>query len=399
MAIPQHHIIPVSIRDACDVQVSDDLMTLFRQARSMGYEWQPIPERYHGLPMEEITRRIHDLKAKLGNRIVILGHHYQREDIIQFADYRGDSFKLAQYAASRPEAEYIIFCGVHFMAESADILSAPHQKVVLPNLAAGCHMADMADPNDVFDAWEQLRETLGDTIIPITYMNSTASLKAFCGAHGGAVCTSSNAKAVLTWALQQRRRVLFFPDEHLGRNVAYTMGFNESDLAVWAWREEAPLGGLTLEQLERATFILWKGYCPTHDRFKVEQVLEARAKYPGIKILVHPEVRHEVAELADLMGSTEFIAKTIAEAPPGSIWGVATEINLVSRLARENPDKVVFCLDPIVCPCSTMYRIHPAYLLWALEAIDEGNPVNIVKVDPEIAHWAKVALDRMLAIT
>jgi len=398
MAIAQHNIIPISLRDACDVQVTDDLITLFRQARNQGYEWQPIPERYQGLSPEELDRRIRETRAALGTKIVILGHHYQREDIIKYADERGDSFKLAQYAASRPEAEYIVFCGVHFMAESADILSGPHQKVVLPNLAAGCHMADMANPDDVFDAWEAIQEVLGDTVAPITYMNSTASLKAFCGARGGAVCTSSNAKAVVSWGLEQKERLLFFPDEHLGRNVAYDLGFTEDDIAVWAWRGDAPLGGLTPAQLYRSRFILWKGYCPTHDRFSVEQVLEAKARFPGINILVHPEVRHEVAEMADYVGSTEFIAKTIAAAPTGSQWAVATEINLVSRLAKENPDKLVFCLDPVVCPCSTMYRIHPAYLLWALDGIAEGNPVNVVKVEPEIAHWAKVALDRMLAI-
>jgi len=369
-----------------------------REEGAFAYWQQEIPGEYWDLSGAELVERVRLARRKLGERLIVLGHHYQREDIIRFADVRGDSFKLAQWAAQHPETEYIVFCGVHFMAESADILSGLHQKVVLPNLAAGCHMADMANPDDVFDAWESIQEVLGDTVAPITYMNSTASLKAFCGARGGAVCTSSNAKAVVSWGLEQKERLLFFPDEHLGRNVAYDLGFTEDDIAVWAWRGDAPLGGLTPAQLYRSRFILWKGYCPTHDRFSVEQVLEAKARFPGINILVHPEVRHEVAEMADYVGSTEFIAKTIAAAPMGSQWAVATEINLVSRLAKENPDKLVFCLDPVVCPCSTMYRIHPAYLLWALDGIAEGNPVNVVKVEPEIAHWAKVALDRMLAI-
>ncbi len=351
-----------------------------------------IPRYYAEMDGEEMDRRIATAKEKLGARLVILGHHYQRDEIIKYADYRGDSFKLAQLAAARPEADYIVFCGVHFMAESADILSGPHQKVILPNPAAGCSMAD------VEECWQMLHEVLGEDagIIPVTYMNSAANLKAFCGRNGGIVCTSSNAPAVMKWAFSQGKRVLFFPDEHLGRNTGLKYGILESQMAVWNPKD--PMSSEDAkEEIERARIILWKGYCSTHMRFNVQQISKARAEYPDIKILVHPECRREVVEAADLYGSTEYIIRQIERAPAGSQWGVATEINLVHRLAQEHPEQFIFCLDPIVCPCSTMYRIHPAYLAWVLEALLEDEVINQVSVDEEMAHWARVALERMLA--
>jgi len=358
-----------------------------------------IPLFYAQMEGEELDRRISTAKAALGERLVILGHHYQRDEIIKYADFRGDSFKLAQQAAARPQADYIVFCGVHFMAESADILSAPHQKVILPNPAAGCSMADMANIAEVEECWQVLADLLGEDagIIPVTYMNSAASLKAFCGRNGGIVCTSSNAPSVIEWAFSQGQRVLFFPDEHLGRNTALRYGIPEERMAVW--NPEDPMAAVDAEEeIERAKIILWKGYCSTHMRFNVQQIARARAEYPGIKILVHPECRREVVEAADLYGSTEYIIRQIEDAPPGSKWGVGTEINLVHRLAQEHPEQLIFCLDPIVCPCSTMYRIHPAYLAWVLEALVEGEVINRVSVDEETAHWARVALQRMLAL-
>jgi quinolinate synthase len=358
-----------------------------------------IPLSYAQMEGEELDRRISTAKAALGERLVILGHHYQRDEIIKYADFRGDSFKLAQLAAARPQADYIVFCGVHFMAESADILSAPHQKVILPNPAAGCSMADMANIAEVEECWQMLTELFGEDagIIPVTYMNSAANLKAFCGRNGGIVCTSSNAPSVIKWAFSQGKRVLFFPDEHLGRNTALKYGIPEEQMAVW--NPEDPMAADDAEEeIERAKIILWKGYCSTHMRFNVQQIARARAENPGIKILVHPECRREVVEAADLYGSTEYIIHQIESASPGSKWGVGTEINLVHRLAQEHPEQLIFCLDPIVCPCSTMYRIHPAYLAWVLEALVKGEVINQVSVDEETAHWARVALKRMLAL-
>jgi quinolinate synthase len=360
---------------------------------------QDIPAEYWALSAQQLVERIHAAKARLAPRLVILGHHYQREDIIQFADYRGDSLKLARWAAEQRDKEYIVFCGVHFMAEAADILSGPNQTVMLPNMAAGCSMADMAAADDVYACWDELQEAGNTDVVPVTYINSAASLKAHCGRHDGIICTSSNARMVLKWALQRGRRVLFFPDQHLGRNTAVKLGIPLEDMALWDYTlPPGSLGGNTLEQLQRARIILWKGHCSVHARFSVEQVQQAREKYPGIVVIVHPECRLEVVQAADMDGSTEFIARTIAEAPAGSQWAVGTEINLVSRLARENPDKLVFCLDPVVCPCSTMYRIHPAYLCWVLERLVAGKIVNRVTVDEETARWAKVALDRMLQV-
>ncbi len=358
-----------------------------------------IPMLYAEMDGDELDRRIAAARATLGERLVILGHHYQRDEIIKYADFRGDSFKLAQLAAARPQADYIVFCGVHFMAESADVLSGPHQKVILPNPAAGCSMADMANIAEVEECWEMLNETLGEDagIIPVTYMNSAANLKAFCGRNGGIVCTSSNAPAVIQWAFTQGKRVLFFPDEHLGRNTAFAYGIPETQMAVWNPKD--PMAAVDAEEeIERAKIILWKGYCTTHMRFSVSQIEQARADYPDIKIIVHPECRREVVEAADLYGSTEYIIQQIEQAPAGSKWGVATEINLVHRLAQEHPDQFIFCLDPIVCPCSTMYRIHPAYLAWVLEGLVQGEVINQVKVDEDVVYWSRVALKRMLAL-
>ncbi|MGH2496382.1 MAG: quinolinate synthase NadA [Ktedonobacteraceae bacterium] len=358
-----------------------------------------IPLSYAEMPGEELDQRIGAARAALGERLVILGHHYQRDEIIKYADHRGDSFKLAQLAAARPQADYIVFCGVHFMAESADILSGPHQQVILPNPAAGCSMADMANIAEVEECWETLLDILGEDagIIPVTYMNSAANLKAFCGRNGGIVCTSSNAPAVVKWAFSQGKRVLFFPDEHLGRNTALKYGIPESRMFVWNPKD--PLASNSAdEEIEQAQIILWKGYCTTHMRFNVQQIEKARAEYPGIKVLVHPECRREVVEAADLYGSTEYIIAQIEKAPAGSQWAVATEINLVHRLAQEHPDQFIFCLDPVICPCSTMYRIHPAYLAWVLEGLVNGEVINQVSVDEDTAQWARVALERMLAL-
>ena len=381
---------------SCQTEVSLETAPLTEEAGFL--LWQKnIPEQYWGLGGKELVDRIQQAKAKLGARAVVLGHHYQREDIIQFADFRGDSLNLARWAAEQRDADYIVFCGVHFMAEAADILSAPHQRVVLPNMAAGCTMADMAEPDDVLDCWEQLRAIgLAESTLPVTYMNSTASLKAFCGRNGGIVCTSSNAAAVLEWSFQERQRALFFPDQHLGRNTGVKMGIPLDRMLVWD--PDQPLGGHTVEELAQARIILWRGWCSVHMRFTREQMEATRAKYPDVKVLVHPECTLEVVQAADLNGSTEFISRTIRESAPGSQWVVGTEINLVSRLARENPDKLVFCLDPVVCPCSTMYRIHPAYLCWVLEELLEGRVQNHLVIDPETAHWAKIALDRMLVV-
>ena len=358
-----------------------------------------IPTFYAEMSGEELDRRITAAKTELGSRLVILGHHYQRDEIICYADYRGDSFKLAQLAAARPQADYIVFCGVHFMAESADILSGPHQKVILPNPAAGCSMADMANIAEVEECWQILHEQLGEdaSIIPITYMNSAANLKAFCGRNSGVVCTSSNAPAVMHWAFSQGKRVLFFPDEHLGRNTALKFGIPADQMAVWNPKD--PLATDDAEEaLERAKIILWKGYCSTHMRFSLPQIEKARADYPGIRVIVHPECRHEVVEAADLYGSTEYIIQQIERAPAGTQWAVGTEINLVHRIAQEHPDQFIFCLDPIVCPCSTMYRIHPAYVAWVLEGLLDNQIINRVSVDEETAYWARVALERMLAL-
>jgi quinolinate synthase len=361
-----------------------------------------LPSFYRTLTQEQVAARIEHAKQQIGERLVVLGHHYQRDEIVRHADFRGDSFKLSQQAAARTRADYIVFCGVHFMAESADILAQPHQQVVLPNMAAGCSMADMADPEDVFDAWEALAEVLGAAtsghapIVPVTYMNSAAALKAFCGENGGIVCTSSNAERVLDWAFERGERVLFFPDQHLGRNTGYKMGVELDRMRVWDPNQE--LGGNTPEQLRDARIILWKGHCSVHKRFTVAQIEKARREYPGINVIVHPECELAVVQAADLAGSTEFILARVAGAEPGSQWAVGTEVSMVHRLATEHRDKFIFCLDPIVCPCSTMYRIHPAYVAWVLDNLVEGRVVNRVQVGEETKRWARVALERMLAL-
>ena len=365
---------------------------------SLGARWQRLPDTYTQMLPEELTSRIEANKTQLGKRSVILGHHYQREDIIQFADFRGDSLKLSQYAAEQHTSEFIVFCGVHFMAETAAVLGGQNQKVVLPNMNAGCSMADMAPTDDARDCWDDLMSVLGTgSVIPVTYMNSTAEIKAIVGENGGAVCTSSNADKVVQWAFQQGKRVLFLPDQHLGRNTGIKLGIPVDEMMLW--NPFQLLGGNTAEELERSKMILWKGHCSVHTRFTPEQVARARYEYPDVNILVHPECTKETVQIADYVGSTEFIAQIIGEASPGTTWGVGTEINLVSRLAHEHPDKKIFCLDPVVCPCSTMYRIHPAYLLWVTDELLAGRIPNQVAVSSETAHYAKVALDRMLALS
>ncbi|RGA01757.1 quinolinate synthase NadA [Microbispora triticiradicis] len=345
-----------------------------------------------------LVERARAAKERLGDRLFVLGHHYQRDEVIQFADVTGDSFKLAREAAARPEAEYVVFCGVHFMAESADILTGDTQKVILPDLAAGCSMADMATFSQVEDCWDALEDAgIADRVVPITYMNSSADIKAFCGRNGGAVCTSSNARRALDWAFEQGEKVLFLPDQHLGRNTAVLeMGLSLDDCVVY--NPHRPNGGLTREQLENAKMILWKGHCSVHGRFSAECVDEVRARIPGVNVLVHPECRHEVVNKADFVGSTEYIIKKLEEAPAGSSWAVGTELNLVRRLADRFPDKTITFLDRTVCYCSTMNRIDLPHLVWALESLAAGEVVNQITVDPDTTHWAKVALDRMLAL-
>jgi quinolinate synthase len=365
---------------------------------AVNIRWQKIPTEYLHYSAEELDRRIHDAREKLGTRVTILGHHYQREEIIKYADFQGDSFLLSQEAASLPEAEYIVFCGVHFMAETACILCAPHQKVILPNITAGCSMADMAPMEDVEDGWDDLQDVLADHggIVPVTYMNSIAGIKALCGRNGGAVCTSSNATKVLEWAFEGAQRVLFLPDQHLGRNSALKLGIPLEEMVVW--NPFKPLGGNTPERLRQARMVLWQGHCSVHTRFTVKQIKSARERYPDVTVLVHPECPMETVQAADLVGSTEFIRKAINEAPAGSQWAVGTEISLVNRLALNNPDKVIFCLDPVSCPCSTMYRIHPAYLLWVLDGLLDGQVINEIVVPEDIKRDAVIALERMLAL-
>jgi quinolinate synthase len=344
----------------------------------------------------DLVARAAAAKAALGDRLYILGHHYQRDEVIEFADTTGDSFKLSQQAAAHPEAEYIVFCGVHFMAESADILTAEHQRVILPDLAAGCSMADMAAIHQVDAAWTAITEAgLADSTIPITYMNSSADIKAFTGRNSGSICTSSNAKRSLEWAFERGERVLFLPDQHLGRNTAVRdLGLSLDDCVVWDPHRPT----LTADELRDAKMILWRGHCSVHGRFTAESVSEVRERVPGIQVLVHPECRHEVVEAADLVGSTEFIITTLDEAPAGSAWAIGTELNLVRRLALRHPDKTVVFLDRDVCFCSTMNRIDLPHLVWALENLVDGRVVNQITVDDETSHWARVALDRMLAL-
>ncbi len=372
----------------------------------------PLPDDYRDAPEDELAQRIDAAKATLGDRLFILGHHYQRDEVMRWADARGDSYKLSVLAQERPEADYIVFCGVHFMAESADVLTADHQQVILPDLNAGCSMADMADLDEVEEAWDALAEVTDiERIVPITYMNSSAALKAFVGRHGGAVCTSTNARAVLEWALGLGTtsigdsqgatgggdKVLFFPDQHLGRNTGYDLGFDESHMAVWNPRRD--LGGLDEATCKEATFLLWRGHCSVHQRFSPSQIELFRATHPEGLVVVHPECNHETCAAADQVGSTSFIIDKVEAAPSGTVIGVGTEIHLVNRLATEHPDKTIVSLDPNVCPCSTMFRIDGPHLAWILEELVAGRVHNRIVVDEDDAEWSRIALQRMLDIT
>jgi quinolinate synthase len=369
-------------------------------------ERQPLPQRYLGLPDHEMDRRIADAKRALGRRLVILGHHYQRDEVIKFADYTGDSYKLAGQVGRHPDAEFIVFCGVHFMAESADVLSAAHQQVILPDLAAGCSMSDMAEPEQLEMCWSDLEQMLVDRgarlqpadVIPVTYINSAAAIKSFVGEHGGVVCTSSNAAATLTWAWGRGDRVLFMPDQHLGRNTAHKLGVPLDRMVVW---DPAEIwGGLDPGAVRNARMLLWKGHCSVHARFTVRQIENLRSQHPGLRVIVHPEVPWDVVQAADDSGSTEYIIKTVKESPVGSIWAVGTEIHLVNRLAREvAPDRTVLSLDQFGCLCSTMFRVSPNHLLWVLEGLVDGTVHNRVVVPDEQKRWTRVALDRMLSIS
>jgi quinolinate synthase len=369
-------------------------------------ERQALPERYLRLSDDEMDERIASAKKTLGDRVVILGHHYQRDEVIKFADYIGDSLKLARAAASRGKAEFIVFCGVHFMAESADILRAPHQKVVLPDLAAGCSMADMAAPDQLDMCWRELAEMGVRTdavengrrgLIPVTYINSSAAIKAFVGAHGGIVCTSTNAAAVMTWAWEHGEKLLMLPDQHLGRNTAFKMGVPLDEMVVWDPNEIC--GGHQAEQVKNAKLILWKGHCSVHTRFTVAQIEAFRKKYPTGQVVAHPECTFDVVQAADRSGSTEAIITTVKDSPEGSIWAVATEVHLVNRLAHEvSPERTVVTLDPFGCLCSTMFRVSPNHLLWILEGLVDGEIHNQIIVPDDQKRDAKLALDRMLAI-
>ena len=362
-----------------------------------------LPAEYKVATDAELHARIRAAKEILGEKVVILGHFYQREEVVQHADYLGDSFQLANAAKAHPEAEAIVFCGVHFMAETADILSADNQAVILPNLAAGCSMADMADIDSVTQCWEELTELFGNQpdaegrmpVIPVTYMNSSAALKGFCGENGGIVCTSSNAEIVLQWAFERGQRVLFFPDQHLGRNTAKAMGVSLEQMPLWHGRKA--LGGNTAEQLTASKVILWNGFCSVHKRFNVGQIEKARAEFPGVRVIVHPECPMEVVDAADEYGSTDYIRKAVEAATEPTTFAIGTEVNMVQRLAAQYPQHKIFCLDPVVCPCSTMYRIHPGYLAWVLERLVAGEVVNQIIVDPEVSKTAAIALERMLA--
>ncbi|MER3424062.1 MAG: quinolinate synthase [Nitrospiraceae bacterium] len=354
---------------------------------------------YRHLSPQELFARTTAAKKALGERVMVLGHNYQRDEVIEHADFRGDSLLLAKLAAAHSDRPYVVFCGVHFMAETADILSRSNQTVILPDLAAGCSMADMAAIEQVEQCWESLARVLPveETVLPVVYVNSAAILKAFCGEHGGITCTSSNARAVLEWAWARREKALFFPDEHLGRNTANKMGVPREQMIVWD--PYMPNGGNTAAAIKRARLILWKGHCSVHQMFQPAHVDYFRQKYPEIKIIVHPECHENVVNKADLVGSTEFIIKTVSAAPAGTIWAVGTELNLVNRLKREQPDKRVFFLSSMVCQCATMFRIDAPHLCWAMENLAEGHIVNHIVVPPDEKAWAKIALDRMMAIS
>lgn len=355
-----------------------------------------LPDQYRSLSSEELDQRIAEAKENLGKDLVILGHHYQRDDVIQYADFRGDSLKLARIGSEQRDAKYIIFCGVHFMAETADTLATDDQIVILPDLKAGCSMADMADIEDVEEAWEQIQEQFGDTVIPVTYVNSTAAIKAFVGRKGGTTCTSSNARQVLEWAFSQKKRILFLPDQHLGRNTAFNMGIPLDQMVIWN-----PGNGQFEDvqaEMENVRMILWKGHCSVHQKFTVQQIQRIRETDPEVNILVHPECSFDVVQASDFNGSTDYIIKKVAASPAGTKWAIGTEVNLVQRLAQEYPDQQIQLLSTTMCPCLTMNRIDRPHLLWTLDCILQGKPVNQIEVDAETIHWSKVALDRMLAI-
>ncbi|MET0421228.1 MAG: quinolinate synthase NadA [Acidimicrobiia bacterium] len=362
----------------------------------------PLADRYTLASPDQLDEWIAAAKAELGERVLILGHHYQRDEVFKWADSTGDSFKLARFAADNHQATDIVFCGVHFMAESADVLTGDHQRVILPDLNAGCSMADMADLDQVEECWDGLAAVTDiDKVVPITYMNSSAALKAFVGEHGGAVCTSSNARAILEWALAKGApgeiKVLFFPDQHLGRNTAYDMGYGEASMRVWNPRFE--LGGLDEREIKESTFLLWKGHCSVHQRFRPEHVEQFRLDHPEGEVVVHPECAHDVVELADKVGSTERILEWVQQAEPGSVLGVGTEIHMVQRLGAMRDDVTAVSLDPLICPCSTMFRIDGPHLAWVLESLVAGDVVNQIQVDDHTSEWARVALQRMLDIT
>ena len=388
------------MNSAMDIKLLTDV-----EKNSIG-ERQPLPEQYLRLSDDEMDARIAAAKRTLGERLVILGHHYQRDEVIKFADYTGDSLKLARAAASRGKAEFIVFCGVHFMAESADILRAPHQKVVLPDLAAGCSMADMAAPDQLDMCWRELAEMGIDTdiapdgragVIPVTYINSSAAIKAFCGDHGGIVCTSTNAASVMKWAWERGEKLLMLPDQHLGRNTAFRMGVPLDRMVVWDPNEI--WGGLQPEQVKAAKLILWKGHCSVHTRFTVQQIAAFRKKYPNGRVIAHPECTFDVVQAADESGSTEHIITAVRNSPPGSVWAVATEIHLVNRLMHEvAPDRTVVTLDPFGCLCSTMFRVSPNHLLWVLEGLVAGQIHNQIIVPEPQKSQARIALDRMLSV-
>jgi quinolinate synthase len=370
-------------------------------------ERQPLPERYTGLSDSEMDARIAAAKATLGRRLVILGHHYQRNEVIKFADHIGDSYKLAQQVSQHPDAGFIVFCGVHFMAESADVLSGDDQQVILPDLAAGCSMADMVEPDQLEMCWNELEQMeiitpvaagAKASMVPVTYINSAASIKAFCGEHGGVVCTSSNAAATLKWAWERGEKIVFLPDQHLGRNTAYKMGVPLDEMVVWDPNEI--WGGLEPEAVKRARIILWKGHCSVHARFTVRQIENMRIQHPGLRVIVHPEVTWDVVQAADDSGSTEYIIKQVKASPEGSVWAVGTEVHLVNRLAEEvAPTRTVFSLDQFGCLCSTMFRVSPNHLLWILEGLVAGEVHNRIEVPSDRKYWTKVALDRMLSIS
>ena len=373
-----------------------DIQVLSQYEKSALHERQPLPDEFLRLTEEEMAERIGRARAALGDRLIILGHHYQRDEVIAWADATGDSLKLAQIAA-RASADTVVFCGVHFMAESADVLTAPDQRVILPDLAAGCSMADMAAIDQLETAWDEMRMFGVTDIVPVTYINSTAAIKAFCGEHGGIVCTSSNAARVMAWAWERAGKLMMLPDQHLGRNTAFAMGVPLDQMVVWD--PDLPFGGLTKEELQAAKLVLWKGHCSVHTRFTVQQIARFREQYPTGRVIVHPECTHEVVQAADLSGSTSHIIRTIRESPEGSIWAVGTEIHLVNRLAHETaPARTVVTLDAMGCLCSTMFRVSPNHLLWVLEGLLAGEVHNEIVVPEPTRTWAKVALDRMLEI-